>query len=465
MTIKFYGAARTVTGSKHLIITSRGTQILLDCGLFQGINTDDLNQKFGFSPSEVDYLLLSHAHIDHAGLIPRLVRKGFTGPIYCTPATADLCRIMLLDSAHIQEKDLKRINERRLRRGDSPLEVLYQEQDVEEALALLRPVQYNETFWLNDTEVSVQFTDTAHILGSAAISLTVYEDGQQKRVFFSGDIGRPHDKILRMPQPFPQADYIICESTYSDKLHEPEPDMRAHLLRIVRETCLQRRGKVIIPAFAVDRTQELIFALDQLASTGELPRLDVYIDSPLAVKATGIMKRHDDCFNPEILEYIERDGDAFAFPNLHYVSDVEESKAINERDKPCIIISASGMAEAGRIKHHIKNNIEDPRCTILLVGYCSPETLGGALKRGDKEVRIFGETYSVRADVEVMDSFSAHGDYAEMLAFLSCQNPAEVKRVFLVHGEYDRQVIFKDKLLQAGFQHVSVPTLYEAVRL
>lgn len=239
MTIQFYGAARSVTGSKHLVTTQRGTKILLDCGLFQGINTDELNQRFGFKPQEIDYLILSHAHIDHSGLIPRLVRQGFTGPIYCTPATADLCRIMLADSAHIQEKDLKRVNERRQRRGDAPLEILYEAKDVQQALEQFHPVPYNAPYGLNEGEIVFEFTDTAHILGSAAISLLIHEEGTEKRLFFSGDIGRPHDKILRMPQAFHQADYIICESTYGDKLHEPEPDMKAHLLRIVRETCVE----------------------------------------------------------------------------------------------------------------------------------------------------------------------------------------------------------------------------------
>lgn len=470
MKIQFFGAARTVTGSKHLITTQRGTRILLDCGLFQGINTDDLNQNFRFKASEVDYLILSHAHIDHSGLIPRLVRQGFNGPIYCTPATANLCRIMLLDSAHIQEKDLKRVNDRRERQGRPLLDILYEAADVERALAMMKPVNYGQTFWLSRDEVSVVFTDTAHLLGSAAVSLTIREtdpagERLEKRVFFSGDIGRPHDKILKMPEPFPQADYILCESTYGDKLHEPEPDMQTHLLRIVHETCVVRGGKLIIPAFAVDRTQELVYAFDQLSTSGDLPHLNVYIDSPMAVKATHLMKEHEECFNPEILAYIEKDGDAFAFPNLHYISDLEDSKAINTRDEPCIIISSSGMAEAGRIKHHIKNNVEDSRCTILIVGYCGPETLGGALKRGDSQVKIFGETYQVKADVEVMDSFSAHGDYREMLDFLACQNPALVKRVFLVHGEYDRQAVFRQKLQDAGFQNVSIPPLYESVEL
>lgn len=464
MKIQFMGAARTVTGSKHLITTEGGTKILLDCGLFQGIETDELNQNFRFNPAEVDYLVLSHAHIDHTGLIPRLVRQGFTGPIYCTPATADLCNIMLLDSAHIQETDLKRVNERRERQGRPLIEILYEAVDVEQALKQIKTVPYNQPFWLTEA-VQVLFTDAAHLLGSASVSLTIREPSGEKRLFFSGDIGRPNDKILRMFEPFPQADYIICESTYGAKLHEPEPDMKLHLLQIVEETCVKNRGKLLIPAFAVDRTQEVVYALDQLASEGRLPHLPVYVDSPLSVKATRVMQDNEECFNPDILAYIHKDGDAFDFPNLHYISDVADSKAINTRPGPCVIISSSGMAEAGRIKHHIKNNIEDPRNTILLVGYASPSSLGGALKRGDKQVKIFGETFTVQARVAIMDSFSAHGDYKEMLQFLSCQDAAKVKTVFLVHGELDNQLIWKGHLQAAGFQNVQIPDLYEGVTL
>ena len=457
MKIQFFGAARRVTGTKHLITTEKGTKILLDCGMFQGINTQDLNQNFGFDPREVDFVILSHAHIDHSGLLPRLVRKGFKGPIYCTPPTVDLCNIMLLDSAFIQQKDLERINERRKRRGDEGIELLYDENDVRRTLELLIPIEYHQDFWLNTDEVKVRFTDTGHILGSAAVHLTIKDQGIGKQVTFSGDVGRPNDKILCSPEPFPQADVIICESTYGNRLHEPEPDMKAHLLRIVRDTCVTRGGKLIIPAFAIDRTQELIYALDQLENEGLLPRLKVFIDSPLAIKATSIMRKHDDYFNPDILGYIEKDGDAFSFPNLFYVSDVEQSKAINNLKEPCVIISASGMAEAGRIKHHIKNNILDPDNTILIVGYCSPDSLGGALKRGDAEVKIFGETFAVNARVEVMDSFSAHADYTELIQFLKCQDPTQVKTLFLVHGEYENQIVFKHRLEAEGFRHIEIP--------
>jgi len=466
MQIQFFGAARTVTGSKHLITTEKGTKILLDCGLFQGIQTHEFNQNFGFEPSEIDYLILSHAHIDHSGLIPRLVRQGFKGPVYCTSATLDLCKIMLLDGAHIQEQDLERINKRRERQGRPLLEELYNAEDAARALEMFKPVPYGKTFFPGEkNEVEVLLTDAAHLLGSAAVHLTIPDGGSFKQVTFTGDIGRPGDRILRKPDIFPQADIIICESTYGDRLHEKETDMQGHLLKIVHDTCVANKGKLIIPAFAVDRTQELIYALDQLSSSGKLPQIPVYIDSPLAVNATRIMKEHEECFNPEILDYIEKDGDAFAFPYLHYVEDVNASKAINDNKEPCIIISSSGMAEAGRIKHHIKNNIEDPRCTILLVGYASGNTLAGALKRGDKHVNIFGDPFEVKCTIASMEAFSGHGDYNEMLDFLSCQTPERVKTVFLVHGEYDTQASFQQKLNSAGYKNVQIPDLYENVKI
>lgn len=464
MKIQFYGAAQRVTGSKHLITTQKGTKILLDCGLFQGINTSDLNLQFGFDPKEVDILVLSHAHIDHTGLVPRLVKKGFKGEIYATNATKDLCDIMLYDSAYIQEKDLERVNERRKKRGEPLLELLYGEEDVRNALALFKTIDYHTPFYL-EPGVKAEYYDTGHILGSAGIYLTFEEDAGTKTLFFTGDVGRPNDKILRSPEAFPQADYVICESTYGDRLHEPEIDMKAHLLQIVHDTCVVRRGKLIIPAFAVDRTQELVYALDQLESEGRLPKIEVYVDSPLSVKATMAMKRNEDCFNPEILDYIKHDGDAFGFDNLHYISEVNQSKALNSYKEPCIIISASGMAEAGRIKHHIANNVENPNNTVLLVGYCSPESLGAALKAQPEHVKIFGEVHRVNAKIEVMDSFSAHADYSELINYLGCQDASKVKTLFLVHGELPTQLAFKNRLLLAGFKNILIPAQGEGFDL
>jgi metallo-beta-lactamase family protein len=456
MKVQFYGAARRVTGSKHLLTTSKGTKILLDCGMFQGINTSDLNLSFGFEAAEVDFVILSHAHIDHTGLLPRMIKQGFEGTIYCTPATKSLCEIMLMDSAGIQERDLKRVNKRRKKRGQDLLEILYDEGDVDKTISLMQTHGYHE---LKEIEEGVSFSyyESGHILGSAGVNIEYTENGHTKRIFFTGDIGRPNDKILRSPEPFPQADYIISESTYGNRLHEREPDMRAHLLRIVQQTCVEKRGKLIIPAFSVDRTQELIYALDVLEHEGHLPPIPVYIDSPLSVKATFVMRKHEEEFNKDILDYIKRDGDAFGFETLNYITKVDDSKALNESKEPCIIISSSGMAEAGRIKHHIANNIGNPNNTILIVGYCSPNSLGYQIKIKSKEVRIFGKDYERLCDVDVMDSFSAHADYEEMIDYFKCQNAKEVKKIFLVHGELDVQTDFKAKLVAEGFTDVEIP--------
>jgi len=295
--------------------------------------------------------------------------------------------------------------------------------------------------------------------------MTIEEGYETKRIFFTGDIGRPNDKILRSPDAFPQVDYLICESTYGNRLHEPEVDMKSHLLKIVKETCVDKGGKLIIPAFSVDRTQELVYALDQLESEGKLPRIPVYVDSPLSVKATFVMKRHREDFNPEILNYIEKDGDAFGFDNLHYITDVNESKALNFSKMPCIIISSSGMAEAGRVKHHIANNVENPKNTILMVGYCSPNSLGYALKSGRSSVNIFGDEKIVKARIAIMDSFSAHADYSEIIELLKCQNAALVKKLFLVHGEIETQTSFKEKLMTEGFQNILIPSQGESFTL
>lgn len=467
MKLTFWGAARTVTGSKHLLTTDKGRNILLDCGMFQGLGQDGnlLNRHLGFEPSEIDYIILSHAHIDHSGLLPKLVKDGFKGRIYATGATIDLCEIMLLDSAHIQESDLKYINKRRKDKGQPLLEPLYFAEDAAETLTKFSEIPLNDKYEIDD-EVTVYTTENGHILGSVAINLDLKKtNGSTIKLTFTGDIGRKSDSILNGPDPFPQADYIICESTYGDRLHEAQPDVEAHLLNVVWKTCVTQGGKIIIPAFSVDRTQEIIYALDRLAYAGKLPKIDVYVDSPLSTKATQVMSLHRECFNKDILEYITRDGDPFDFPNLHYVQSAEDSKKINGSKKPCIIISASGMAEAGRIKHHIRNNIENPANTILLVGYASPDSLAGRLKSGETEVRIFGEMFSVNANIESMENFSAHGDFKEMLDYLSCQNPALVKKMILVHGEYNSQLEWAEKLEGAGFMDILIPEMGDELEL
>lgn len=466
MQVTFYGAARKVTGSKHLVITESGKRILLDCGLFQGEGnqTDDLNRHLGFNPRDVDYLILSHAHTDHAGNIPYLFKQGFRGPIYCTKSTFDLCKVMLMDSAHIQEHDLEYVNKRRRRKKQQPLEALYTEEDVVECLKLFIPVAYDIRSEI-ESGVDFMFTDSGHILGSGGVSLSVVEKGVKKHLFFSGDIGRYGDMILRAPQKFPQADYIICESTYGNRLHEKTEDAANRLLQVITDTCMNRGGKVIIPAFSLGRTQEIIYTLDRLNSFRKMPDIKIYIDSPLAVNITGIMRTHTESFNPEIKEYMKTDPDPFNYNNVTFITEVEESKALNESDEPCVIISASGMIEAGRVKHHVKNNISNSRNTILIVGYCPPDSLGGKLIRKDPFVRIFGKEYEVHAHVEVISNYSAHADYLEMLQYLSCQDASKVKQLFLVHGVIESQEAWKARLQEAGFKNVIIPEMGETVIL
>ncbi len=467
MDITFHGAAQTVTGSKHLITTDSGTKLLLDCGMFQGMGAeaDILNRDFGFNPEDIDHLILSHAHIDHSGLIPRLVKLGFKGKIYCTSATFDLCRLMLSDSANIQENDVSYINRRRRRQERELLDVLYDMEDTARSFDHFVTVDYGKWFEIEDN-IMLQFTDAGHVLGSAAVNLRIREGDQLMRICFTGDIGRRNDPFLRSPQPFPQADHIICESTYGNRLHEPMAESEQRLLGIVKDTCVVNKGKLIIPAFSLDRTQELIYALDKMEHRGILPPIKVFVDSPLSVQTTQIVEKHVECYNEDVHEYMTKgDQRPFYFKNLHYITKVEDSKAINTLEEPCIIISASGMAEAGRIKHHIKNNIEDPGNTILIVGYCTPSSLGGRLRNKDERVRIFGEEFEVKARVEVMDSYSAHGDYEEMIEYLSCQDPGKVENMFLVHGDPEVMKSFGEKLNKKGFRKVIIPEMHETISL
>jgi metallo-beta-lactamase family protein len=460
MTITFYGAARTVTGSKHLISMDDGRNILLDCGFFQGrgAETDSMNRHFGFDPESIDFLILSHAHIDHSGNIPGLVRQGFKGKIYCTAATRDLCAIMLADSAHIQEYDVKYLNKRRAREKKSILKPIYSMKDVTEALNLFHTIPINTNFQL-EKGIQLQFTHAGHILGAAAVNLTLTEKRKKIRIFFSGDIGRPKDKILRSPEKFPQADYIICESTYGNRLHEDPEKTEKRLLEIVTETCVNNKGKLIIPAFSLGRTQEIVYTLNNLSNKKLLPNIKVYVDSPLAINATGIMQAHSECFNDEMRKTLISDPRPFGFDNLTYVRKAEDSMKLNDSKEPMIIISASGMAEAGRVKHHIKNNIEKANCAILIVGFCTPDSLAGRLVKGAAEVSIFGHLHKVKAKVHILNSYSAHADYKEMLEYLACQKAGKVKKTFLVHGNYDVQNDWREKLIEKGFKNVEIPEL------
>ncbi|KRT16739.1 MBL fold metallo-hydrolase [Pedobacter ginsenosidimutans] len=465
MNIAFHGAARTVTGSKHLITLKNGTQILLDCGLFQGMGrvTDKLNDFFGFDAKKVTYLVLSHAHIDHCGLLPKLVAEGFEGKIFCTSATMDLARILMMDSAKIQMQDAEFSN-RHLREGEEMEEPLYTDEDVTKTLSLMKIVEYEEDFEI-ETGIRLRFTDAGHILGSAAVHLTITEDGKPTRITFSGDVGRYGDLLLKSPQQFDQADYILMESTYGDSLHKDLDPIENMLLEIINNTCKIKKGKVIIPAFAVGRTQELLYALNGLELKGKLPDVPYYVDSPLSSKATEILKNHPEVYNNGVKETLKVDHDIFGFKGLRFIESVEESKALNANPRPCVIISASGMAEAGRVKHHIRNNISNQKNTILMVGYCEPKSLGGRLIAGQKVVEIFRDEYEVKAEVRSIKSMSAHGDYEDLLQFLSGQDPAKVKQLFLVHGEYEVQQHFAGKLKDAGFKHVAIPEYHQVFEI
>ena len=466
MKIAFHGAARVVTGSKHLLTLKNGKKYLLDCGMFQGLgsDTDVLNREWGFNPAEINYLILSHAHIDHSGLIPKLVKDGFSGKIFCTPATKELSVALLEDSANIQQEDIKYANKKRIAEGQTYLQPLYDIEDAKEALSLFATVEYGNWFKV-DENVQFMYTDAGHIIGSAAVHLKITEDGKETALTFSGDVGRYRDVILKSPQEFPQSDYIIIESTYGNSLHDPDVNTPDLLLQWIEKTCLQKKGKLIIPAFSVGRTQEILFALNQLEIENRLPALDYFVDSPLSIAVTEIVKKYPQYFNANIQKILKTDNDPFTFKGLKYVKSVDESKSLNFRNGPMVIISASGMAEAGRVKHHISNNIENSRNTILMVGYCEPHSLGGKLMAGAKEVNIFGIEHEVNAEIGSIRSMSAHGDYNDLCQFLACQDPKKVKKLFIVHGEYEVQQAFKQRLIKKGFLDVEIPELHYEIGL
>ena len=470
MNIKFCGAAGVVTGSAHLLTLDNGFKILLDCGLYQGNDSKlkDFNKSWYFAPGEIDLMILSHSHIDHCGRIPKLVRDGFHGDIICTHATRSLCAIMLLDSAKIQERDAEYHNKRLLKKrkkkkskSKKKLELrepLYTSEDIPPTMNLFKGVGYERWHRVNEN-IEILFRDAGHILGSASVTLRITENGKETMFGFTGDIGRPDRPILRDPKPMPEVDYMICESTYGAKDHEAKPAEEERFLEIIKKTCVEKRGKLIIPAFSVGRTQEIVYMLDQLETAGLLPKIPVYVDSPLAVNATQVFGAHPECYDNNLNEYLLIDDNPFGFNKLTYVREVAVSKTLNNSNQPCIIISASGMMQAGRIKHHLYNNIEKKSTTILVVGYCADGTLGARIRQRPETVKIFGEEKKLNATVKIMDSFSAHGDQEEMLAFLDNQDRSRVKRVFLVHGDLERQKVFKEGLKEKGFKQVDIPSL------
>src|SRR5215203_3549739 len=466
MKIAFHGAARCVTGSKHLITLKNGKKLLLDCGMFQGMGkeTNALNRYFGFDPMTIDAMILSHAHIDHSGLIPKLTKEGYKGTIFCTPATKELTGVLLEDSAEIQEGDIKYENKRRAAAGQPYLIPLYTIEDAKKAQDHFATAEYNQ--WFNVMEdVQAMFTDAGHIIGSACVHLRIKEDGTERTVSFSGDVGRYRDIILKSPENFPQAEIILLESTYGNSLHDEHLTTPDQLLQWVEKACLAKKGKLIMPAFSVGRTQEILFALNQLELENRLPELDYFVDSPLSIEATEIVKKYPGYFNKRIQQVLRTDSDPFNFKGLKYIKTVEQSKLLNFRNEPCVIISASGMADAGRVKHHISNNIENSRNTILITGYCEPRSLGGRLMAGAKLVGIFGVEHEVNAEVASIRSMSAHGDYEDLCQWLACQDPKQVKKLFLVHGDYNVQQDFKSRLGRKGFEDVEIPEIHYEIGL
>jgi metallo-beta-lactamase family protein len=434
--------------------------------MFQGMgkDTDVLNRDFGFEPSEVDVMILSHAHIDHTGLIPRLVKQGFGGKIFCTDATRELTALLLQDSAEIQENDTKFHNKGSKVQGGPLLQPLYTLEDAKNCMNHFYEKPYGQ--WFDVIEgVQAMFTDAGHILGSACVHVRITENGSTEQVTFSGDVGRYRDVILKSPDTFPQADYIVMESTYGNSLHEDVSTSVDMLLSWIEKTCFQKKGKLIVPAFSLGRTQEILYAFNQLELENRLPKLDYFLDSPLSTSITDVIKKYPQYFNKTIQKVMENDDDPFKFQGLKYIESVDESKMLNYRNAPCVIISASGMADAGRVKHHISNNIENSRNSILLTGYCEPHSLGGRLLSGAKEVGIYGIEHQVNAEIGQIKSMSAHGDYEDLSQWLSCQDPKAVKKLFLVHGEYDVQVPFKARLIKKGFLDIDIPERHYEVGL
>ena len=456
MQIEFQGAARTVTGSMHILHVN-GSTVLLDCGLFQGRREESSqrNRVFPFDPKSIRAVILSHAHIDHSGNLPNLVKQGYTGPIYCTYATRDLCNVMLTDSGHIQEKDAEFLNKKLAKRHEPLIEPLYTSEDASEALEYFRGAPYDKEFEVIKG-LSAKFIDAGHILGSAGIRLTLKQNGLTKALGFTGDIGRWNLPIIRDPMFLGNVELLISESTYGGKLHDPPEEMGRQLKKTMNDT-IARGGKVIVPAFSVGRTQDLVYALHKMFDEGSLPRIPIYVDSPLAINATDIFKQHPECFDEETRAHLMKHHDPFGLSQLRYVRSAEESKKLNDGTEPCMIIAASGMCEAGRILHHLANNIGNPRNTILIVGYQADHTLGKKLVDNWEEVKIFGEVYTRKAEVVVLNSFSAHADGNELLKYIGMFDKKQLQQIFLVHGELHRAEDLKTGLNKADFRNVTIP--------
>ena len=446
MRVHFFGATRTTTGSLYLIEIN-GTRLLMECGLFQGRRGESIerNRKFPFDPKSIDVAILSHAHIDHCGNFPNLCRQGFEGSIYCTFATRDLASIMLEDSAQIQAADAAFVSKKRSQQGLPPVEPLYSATDAEKAVRQFVSINYDRPFPVAQG-VTVTFKDAGHILGSAQIILDIQENNRKFRYLFSGDVGRGGDDILRDPEPVENVDYLQVESTYGGRNHEPRADAHADVAKLVRET-FARKGKVIIPSFSVGRTQAIVYTLHQLTLAGELPAIPIFVDSPLSVNATEVYRLHPECFNESIYRFLREKANPFGMENLTYIREVAHSMKLNDLKDPAIIISASGMAEAGRIRHHLANNIGNPQNLVLFIGYCAEHTLGAQILSGRNPVNIFGEPHEVKAQIASLDSYSGHADRGELKQYVQ-RLTGNIRKIAVIHGEESQALAFGETLRQ-----------------
>jgi len=465
MDIQVFGAAREVTGSMHLL-TVGSEKILLECGLFQGHRKEafERNSELPFDPKSLTAMVLSHAHIDHSGNIPLLVKKGYDGNIFTTHATQDLANVMLRDSAYIQEKDAEYINKKHKKKGLPPVEPIYTMADAEAALPHFVGIGYHRPFYITKN-VKLTFYDAGHILGSAIVVLDVEENGKSYRILFTGDIGRKNLPVIRDPEYINQTDFYITESTYGNREHEDIADMKAGLEDLIKRTAA-RGGKIIVPAFSVGRTQELVYFLHELFNEGKLPEIPIYVDSPLSVNITEVFRLHTECYDHETRdEFLKNHQDPFGFYRLRYIRHVEDSKKLNSSNEPSIIISASGMCETGRILHHLANNIEDPKNSILIVGFMAANTLGRRLVERNPVVKIFGEEYRLNAEIKITNGFSAHADKNELLEYFNQLDKSRLKKTIIVHGEEEAATNLASEIKETGFTNVTIPVRGEKIEL
>ena len=462
MKIKILGAGKTVTGSCYSLST-RNEKILIDCGMFQGgKDLERMNyEDFNFNPREYSALVLTHAHLDHCGRIPKLIRAGFRGKIFATDATKELAYIILMDSANIAKQDIENENKRRRKEGLPPRKPLYNEMDVKTAMKLFKKVSYQEEVKITK-EITAKFYNAGHILGASSVQLSVSESGTKKIVTFSGDLGQKESIIINKTEPVSKSDYVFIESTYGDRLHPQIYEREKELIRVINET-YKRGGKLLIPSFAVERAQDILYFIGKFQEKNLIPKMNVYLDSPMAMKATEVFSKHKEYYNKEVLSTIKNRKDAFNFPGLTYTRTRTESKALNSIKKPCIIIAGNGMCSAGRIKHHIRNNIDNPKNTLLFVGYQAEGTLGYWLERGEKNIRLLGVEIPVRAEIESIEGFSGHADYNELITWLNNFSP-KPKKVFVTHGEILQMNAFSKRISKLGYLNY-IPSMNEEIEL